>query len=90
MQDEDAFFRDYAESHKKLSELGFAPSSPGSKAIAKESTILAQGAVGVAVAAAVVILSYIYEVRKKMKWTWLIRPYLTRCSLYPYDSVALN
>ncbi|XP_041016026.1 L-ascorbate peroxidase 3 [Juglans microcarpa x Juglans regia] len=66
-KDEDAFFRDYAESHKKLSELGFAPSSPGSKAIAKESTILAQGAVGVAVAAAVVILSYIYEVRKKMK-----------------------
>lgn len=66
-KDEDAFFRDYAESHKKLSELGFTPSSPGSKAIAKESTILAQGAVGVAVAAAVVILSYIYEVRKKMK-----------------------
>ncbi|XP_062176937.1 L-ascorbate peroxidase 3 [Alnus glutinosa] len=66
-KDEDAFFRDYAESHKKLSELGFAPRSPGSKVIAKDSTILAQSAVGVVVAAAVVILSYFYEVRRKMK-----------------------
>jgi len=67
LQDEDAFFRDYAESHKKLSELGFAPRSPGSKVLAKDSTILAQSAVGVVVAAAVVILSYFYEVRRKMK-----------------------
>jgi len=66
-KDEDAFFRDYAESHKKLSELGFAPRSPGSKVIVKDGTILAQSAVGVAVAAAVVILSYFYEVRRKMK-----------------------
>ncbi|XWS67741.1 hypothetical protein CRYUN_Cryun04dG0031400 [Craigia yunnanensis] len=66
-KDEDAFFRDYAESHKKLSELGFTPSSSRSKLIVKDSTILAQGAVGVAVAAAVVILSYFYEVRKRMK-----------------------
>ncbi|KAK9007517.1 hypothetical protein V6N11_074437 [Hibiscus sabdariffa] len=64
-KDEDAFFRDYAESHKKLSELGFTPSSARSKSIIKDSTILAQSAVGVAVAAAVVILSYLYEVRKK-------------------------
>jgi len=64
-QDEDAFFRDYAESHKKLSELGFVPSS---KAISvKDGTILAQGAVGVVVTAAVVILSYLYEVRKRGK-----------------------
>lgn len=66
MQDEDAFFKDYAESHKKLSELGFTPPT-GAKAIVKDGTILAQSAVGVAVAAAVVILSYFYEVRKKMK-----------------------
>ncbi|KAK8518686.1 hypothetical protein V6N13_018035 [Hibiscus sabdariffa] len=66
-KDEDAFFQDYAESHKKLSELGFTPSSARSKSIIKDSTVLAQSAVGVAVAAAVVILSYLYEVRKKMK-----------------------
>lgn len=69
MQDEDAFFKDYAESHKKLSELGFTPSSSSSanKMEATTSTILAQSAVGVAVAAAVVILSYFYEVGRKMK-----------------------
>ncbi|KAL3714735.1 hypothetical protein ACJRO7_006610 [Eucalyptus globulus] len=55
-KDEDAIFRDYAISHKKLSELGFTPSSSGSKTVAN-GAILAQGAVGVAVAAAVVILS---------------------------------
>lgn len=65
-QDEDAFYRDYAESHKKLSELGFSPRSSGSKGTS-DSIILAQSAVGVAVAAAVVILSYFYEVRKRMK-----------------------
>ncbi|KAL1833269.1 hypothetical protein DCAR_0103346 [Daucus carota subsp. sativus] len=62
-KDEDAFFKDYALSHKKLSELGFTPSS-GSKASAKDGAVLAQSAVGVVVAAAVVILSYLYEVRK--------------------------
>ncbi|KAL6525984.1 L-ascorbate peroxidase 3 [Orobanche hederae] len=66
-EDEDAFFRDYAESHKKLSELGFTPTTTGAKAFVKDGTILAQSAVGVAVAAAVVILGYFYEVRKKMK-----------------------
>ncbi|KAJ9189575.1 hypothetical protein P3X46_000849 [Hevea brasiliensis] len=63
-KDEEAFFRDYAVSHKKLSELGFTPRS---KVIAKDSTVLAQSAVGVVVAAAVVIVSYLYEVRKRMK-----------------------
>lgn len=63
MQDEDAFFRDYAESHKKLSELGFTP--PGAKTIVKDGTILAQSAFGVAVAAAVVIAGYLYEARKR-------------------------
>ncbi|WCJ39864.1 ascorbate peroxidase 3 [Euphorbia peplus] len=64
-KDEDAFFRDYAISHKKLSELGFSPSSSGTKM--KDSTILAQSAVGVLVTAAVVVVSYLYEVRKRMK-----------------------
>ncbi|KAL9668487.1 hypothetical protein QQ045_006021 [Rhodiola kirilowii] len=64
-KDEDVFFRDYAVSHKKLSELGFSPPS-GSKPIMKDSVILAQSAVGVAVAAAVVIFSYLYEIRKRL------------------------
>ncbi|KAI9123737.1 hypothetical protein QN277_004932 [Acacia crassicarpa] len=63
-RDEDAFFRDYAESHKKLSELGFVATS---KAKIKDGIILAQSAVGVAVTAAVVILGYLYEVRKRAK-----------------------
>uniref|UniRef100_A0A0E0QUF8 Plant heme peroxidase family profile domain-containing protein n=1 Tax=Oryza rufipogon TaxID=4529 RepID=A0A0E0QUF8_ORYRU len=66
-KDEDAFFKDYAESHKKLSELGFAPrssaKSDGSTAVAT----LAQSAFGVAVAAAVVIAGYLYESSKKTK-----------------------
>lgn len=65
-KDEDAFFRDYAESHKKLSELGFNPNSSAGKAVA-DSTILAQSAFGVAVAAAVVAFGYFYEIRKRMK-----------------------
>ncbi|KAM7259047.1 hypothetical protein ACFE04_014788 [Oxalis oulophora] len=63
--DEDAFFKDYAESHKKLSELGFIQKS--SKYVPSDSLVLAQSAAGVVVAAAVVILSYVYESRKKMK-----------------------
>ncbi|OWM80411.1 hypothetical protein CDL15_Pgr019691 [Punica granatum] len=66
-KDEEAFFRDYAISHKKLSELGFIPRSSATKGSGNDGAVLAQGAVGVAVAAAVVILSYFYEVRKRMK-----------------------
>ncbi|PON89362.1 Ascorbate peroxidase [Trema orientale] len=66
-KDEDAFFKDYAESHKKLSELGFTPPSFSLKEATKSSVILAQSAVGVAVAAAVVILSYFYEVHRRTK-----------------------
>ncbi|KAJ4803909.1 Ascorbate peroxidase [Rhynchospora pubera] len=69
-KDEDLFFKDYAESHKKLSELGFTPptSGTGSKAAdISACTILAQSAVGVVVAAAVVVFSYIYESSKKSK-----------------------
>eukprot|EP00249_Psilotum_nudum_P028814 c38746_g1_i1 orf=350-1234(-) len=72
-QDEDTFFIDYAESHKKLSELGFRePSSVASTSKEKThdvpvstSTILAQSSVGIAVTVAVVILSYLYEVRRR-------------------------
>ncbi|KAI3812150.1 hypothetical protein L1987_16856 [Smallanthus sonchifolius] len=63
-KDEDAFFNDYAISHKKLSELGF---TPGSKKVIKDGVVLAQSAVGVLVSAAVVIISYVYEARKKTK-----------------------
>lgn len=66
-QDEDAFFTDYAASHKKLSELGFTPPSSGLMGDAKSRKIWAQSAVGVAVAAAVVILSYFYEIHRKIK-----------------------
>ncbi|GFY87912.1 ascorbate peroxidase 3 [Actinidia rufa] len=67
-KDEEAFFADYAASHKKLSELGFTPSPSGFKATtAKTRTILAQSAVGVAVATAVVLLSYFYEVHRRVK-----------------------
>ncbi|KAI3717391.1 hypothetical protein L1987_68978 [Smallanthus sonchifolius] len=62
-KDEDAFFNDYAISHKKLSELGF---NPNSKRVT-DGVVLAQSAVGVLVTAAVVILSYVYEARKKTK-----------------------
>ncbi|KAG8087720.1 hypothetical protein GUJ93_ZPchr0010g7604 [Zizania palustris] len=69
-KDEDTFFKDYAESHKKLSELGFTPRSSGSasaKSDMSTGAVLAQSAVGVAVAAAVVIVSYLYEASKKSK-----------------------
>ncbi|RZC87134.1 hypothetical protein C5167_042067 [Papaver somniferum] len=66
-QDEDTFFKDYAMAHKKLSELGFSPSSSASKVEAKTTVVLAQSAVGVAVAAAVVVLSYLYEARRIKK-----------------------
>ncbi|KAL5995639.1 L-ascorbate peroxidase 3 [Asimina triloba] len=64
-KDEDVFFRDYAESHKKLSELGFIP--PGFPITISIKTMLTQGAVALAVAAAVVILGYLQEMRQKIK-----------------------
>jgi len=67
-QDEDTFFKDYAESHKKLSELGFAPRSTASaKSDLPTGAVLAQGAFGVAVAAAVVVAGYLYEASRKAK-----------------------
>ncbi|KAG2240779.1 hypothetical protein Bca4012_022190 [Brassica carinata] len=55
-KDEDVFFRDYAISHKKLSELGFNPPR-------KTPTVTQQG-VGIAVAAAAVIFTICYEARR--------------------------
>ncbi|TVU04645.1 hypothetical protein EJB05_47771 [Eragrostis curvula] len=66
-KDEDAFFKDYAESHKKLSELGFIRSSGPAKPELPTGVVLAQSAIGVAVAAAVVIVGYLYEASRKAK-----------------------
>ncbi|KAI3981586.1 hypothetical protein MKX01_007506 [Papaver californicum] len=66
-KDEDTFFKDYAMAHKKLSELGFSPSSSASKIEVKTTVVLAQSAVGVAVAAAVVVMSYLYEAGRLKK-----------------------
>ncbi|KAB2636218.1 L-ascorbate peroxidase 3 [Pyrus ussuriensis x Pyrus communis] len=66
-QDAEAFLRDYAESHKKLSELGFTPNSTSLKTTAKYRTILAQEAVGVALAAVVMSLGYLYEAHNRTK-----------------------
>ncbi|KAL6959913.1 L-ascorbate peroxidase 3 [Sarracenia purpurea var. burkii] len=65
-KDEDAFFTDYAASHKKLSELGFCPPSCGFKVTANPKT-LALRVVGVAIATGVVLLSYFYEVHRRVK-----------------------
>uniref|UniRef100_A0A6N2N3Z0 L-ascorbate peroxidase n=1 Tax=Salix viminalis TaxID=40686 RepID=A0A6N2N3Z0_SALVM len=65
-EDEDAFFSDYSSSHKKLSELGFTPPSSSLKAITKNSTLLTRSAVGVAVAATVIILSYFIEINRRV------------------------
>ncbi|XP_066347388.1 probable L-ascorbate peroxidase 3, peroxisomal isoform X2 [Miscanthus floridulus] len=66
-KDEETFFRDYAESHKKLSELGFTPprSSFTCKSGNKQKSLLVQAAAGVAIAAAVVAWAYLCESNKK-------------------------
>jgi L-ascorbate peroxidase len=76
-RDEDVFFRDYAESQKKLSELGcvhtspaFATQSASSKSSAdayqSNAVILGQAAIGVGVAGFVVVLSYLYEAKRRI------------------------
>ncbi|KAK9670636.1 hypothetical protein RND81_13G214500 [Saponaria officinalis] len=57
-EDKEAFFRDYADSHKKLSMLGFTPPNTCLKMVMKV-------AVGVAVAVTVVIVSYLYDINKQ-------------------------
>lgn len=77
LQDEDAFFRDFVVSHKRLSELGcketspaFATQAASSKAAMEAyqsaTAVLGQASVGVAVAAVVVALSYIYEAKRRI------------------------
>lgn len=61
------FFRDYVELYKKLSELRFTPNSTSLQKTAKYSNILAQGAAGVALAAVVMSLGYLYEDHKRTK-----------------------
>ncbi|WJX61152.1 L-ascorbate peroxidase 3 [Trifolium repens] len=56
-KDEDAFFRDYATSHKKLSELGFNPNC-------NYRSKLAKGVLGFAIASTVVMLGYLLELNK--------------------------
>lgn len=66
-KDDEAFFKDYAESHKALSELGFREqSAKGDTSFVSANTCLAQSAVGVAVTVAVVVLGYLYEARRKI------------------------
>lgn len=64
-QDEEAFFKDYALSHKKLSELGFTPASLGSMLVAKLKSGFALAAVAVSVA--ILIWSFFFEVHQEVK-----------------------
>ncbi|CAL0314483.1 unnamed protein product [Lupinus luteus] len=61
-KDEDAFFEDYAASHKKLSELGLT-----SKPVAENRPTLALGVIAIVIATTVVILGYLDEVNRKIK-----------------------
>ncbi|KAK8966566.1 putative L-ascorbate peroxidase 4 [Platanthera guangdongensis] len=65
-KDKDVFFRDYAQSHKKCSEICFVP-PPISKGAKGDVgfTLLAQSVVGVAVAAAMVFLRHVYVISRK-------------------------
>ncbi|KAJ8443598.1 hypothetical protein Cgig2_019580 [Carnegiea gigantea] len=60
-KDEEEFFKDYAESHKKLSELGVTP--PTTFSYLKK--VATSAAVGAAVTVSVIILSYLYELNKR-------------------------
>uniref|UniRef100_A0ACD5YAT6 Uncharacterized protein n=1 Tax=Avena sativa TaxID=4498 RepID=A0ACD5YAT6_AVESA len=68
-KDEEAFFREYAESHKKLSELGFTPSRAtllAWKSRDKAKRVVTTTTAVFAVAVAVVACAYICETRKKL------------------------
>lgn len=75
LQDEEAFFSDYAESHKKLSELGFTTSSSGSGVASKLRTTPAKLVFRAAFVAAIVLAIY-FDVYRKMKWSDLDSPWL--------------
>ncbi|MCD7471631.1 hypothetical protein HAX54_012214 [Datura stramonium] len=70
-KNKEAFFRDYEEAHKKLSELGLPHSSffrltlEKSTSVVKNMHVTTQRAVGAAVAAAVVILSVFYLINRR-------------------------
>ncbi|XP_010446847.1 PREDICTED: L-ascorbate peroxidase 5, peroxisomal [Camelina sativa] len=59
-KDEDMFFKAYAISHKKLSELGFSPPRKFAPAVTQQT-------LGIAVAAAVVIFTICYEASRRGK-----------------------
>ncbi|KAL8151742.1 hypothetical protein V2J09_021550 [Rumex salicifolius] len=61
-KDEEAFFRDYAASHKKLSELGFTPPLKASKS----SGFQTFGVLGVSMAVLAVILNCFFEIHRKV------------------------
>lgn len=68
-KDEEAFFRDYAESHKKLSELGFTPSRAtllAWKSRDKAKRVVTTTTAVFAVAVAVIACAYICETKKKL------------------------
>ncbi|RVX16759.1 putative L-ascorbate peroxidase 3, peroxisomal [Vitis vinifera] len=66
-QDEEAFFRDYAASHKKLSELGFVPPTWTSRVITavKNSSTMAKAAAGVAFATTAIAITFYYRQRSQ-------------------------
>lgn len=66
-QDEEAFFRDYAASHKKLSELGFVPPTWTSRVITavKNSSTMAKTAAGVAIATTAIAITFYYRQRSQ-------------------------
>ncbi|KAL9257429.1 putative L-ascorbate peroxidase 3, peroxisomal, partial [Drosera capensis] len=59
-KDEGAFFRDYAESHKKLSELGYGLTRRSSVAD-KNRVTLTRSVLGVVIAVTVFMLGYLYD-----------------------------
>lgn len=59
-EDEEEFFKDYAESHKKLSELGFFSTPP-----VPRLNMATRVVIGVAVTIAVIIIGRLYEVNKR-------------------------
>ncbi|KAK8951822.1 putative L-ascorbate peroxidase 3 [Platanthera zijinensis] len=69
-KDKDAFLRDYAESHKKFSEVGFVPPSISKGAKVDVSftlgfTLLTHSVVGVAAVAVMVFLRHVYVFSRK-------------------------
>ncbi|KAL9258278.1 putative L-ascorbate peroxidase 3, peroxisomal [Drosera capensis] len=60
-KDEEVFFRDYAESHKKLSELGYGLACRRSSVADKNRVTFTRSALGVVVAVTFFTLGYLYD-----------------------------